>query len=236
MTTPFSPSWKALILAAGYGTRLLPHTRYLPKPLFTIGNVPVLDIIINQLARAGCAGIVINTHHLHEKIEQHCRGTRYPVPVRLSHEPEILGTGGAMKNNADFFGNTPFVAVNGDIVTDIDFADVYKFHTERASDVALVMHDREEFNSVAVDDNNRVIEFYRAADRKPAGARLLAFTGIHVIHPRVLDELPGDRRLYHERPSVAGYRYARSIPGRGLHGDDPPGPGHGFRRRDRYNR
>jgi aminoglycoside/choline kinase family phosphotransferase/GTP:adenosylcobinamide-phosphate guanylyltransferase len=186
-----SPSWKALILAAGFGTRLLPYTRHTPKPLFTINNRPVLDRLIDQLARSGCGGLVVNTHHLHHQIENHCRGRRYPLPVRLSHEPEILGTGGAMRHNAAFLGDGPFLVVNADIVTDIDFAAVYRFHLDKAAEVTLVMHDRPEFNGVAV-DRDRVTRFYRAGEPRPAGERLLAFTGIHVIHPRLLGDIPAE--------------------------------------------
>lgn len=189
--TRFLPPWKALILAAGYGTRLLPHTRCLPKPLFTINNTPLLDLIIRQLASAGCDGAVVNVHHLWEKIKSHCESRAYDIPVRISVEPEILGTGGAMKNNADFLDNAPFLVINGDIITDIDLANVYRFHMRHDHDVTMVMHDHEQFNSVAVDDENRVTRFYRAADSRPADARLLAFTGIHVIHPRVLERIPG---------------------------------------------
>ena len=190
MTRSIQP-WKALILAAGYGTRLLPHTRYLPKPLFTIDNVPLLDIIIEQLAGAGCGGVVINTHHLADKIERHCNNRSYPIPVRLSYEPEILGTGGAMKNNVLFFGDRPFLTINSDIITDIDLNNVYRFHLDHGHDVTMVMHDCRRFNTVAVDGSNRVTRFYKAGDEKPPDERLLAFTGIHIIHPRVLDRIPG---------------------------------------------
>jgi aminoglycoside/choline kinase family phosphotransferase/GTP:adenosylcobinamide-phosphate guanylyltransferase len=189
MTRSAQP-WKALILAAGYGTRLLPHTRYLPKALFTINNVPVLDIIIEQLAVAGCGGVTVNTHHLAEKIERHCANRCYAIPVRLAYEPEILGTGGAMKNNAGFFGERPFLVINSDIITDIDLKSIYHFHLRHEHDVTMVMHDCHRFNTVAVDGSNRVTRFYRTGDKKPPDERLLAFTGIHVIHPRVLDRIP----------------------------------------------
>ncbi len=184
------PPWKALILAAGYGTRLRPYTRHLPKPLFTINNVPILDIIIEQLTTAGCSGVTINTHHLAKKIKTHCESRDYDIPVRLSFEPDILGTAGAMKNNAGFFGDTPFVVINSDIITDIDLESAYRFHLRHDHDVTMVLHDCERFNSVAVDDRDRVARFYRAADARPGGERLLAFTGIHVIHPRLLDRIP----------------------------------------------
>ncbi|OQX08058.1 MAG: aminoglycoside phosphotransferase, partial [Desulfobacteraceae bacterium IS3] len=119
---------KALILAAGFGTRLLPYTEYLPKPLFSLANRPLLDIHIRNLEKAGCTGILINTHHLHKKIEEFIAGQSYSIPVLTRHEPQILGTGGAIKNAADFLDNCPFMVINSDIYTDIDFLKVYDFH------------------------------------------------------------------------------------------------------------
>ena len=99
---------KALILAAGYGTRLRPYTDFTPKPLFTIDGRPLLDILITQLIEAGCSGIIINTHHLHQKIEAFIAEQNYAVPVHLRHETRILGTGGAIKNVSDFWDDKPF--------------------------------------------------------------------------------------------------------------------------------
>jgi len=95
--------WKALILAAGFGTRLLPYTEYTPKSLFRINNRPILDITITSLIKAGCSSIIINTHHLSEKIETFLQQQSYEIPVFTKHEPTILGTGGAIKNMSDFF-------------------------------------------------------------------------------------------------------------------------------------
>ena len=86
---------KALILAAGHGTRLLPFTENLPKPLFPITGRPLLGITIEHLLTAGCTSIIINTHHLHDQIDAFIAAQNYPVPVDTRYEPLILGTGGA---------------------------------------------------------------------------------------------------------------------------------------------
>lgn len=184
---------KALILAAGYGTRLLPHTKALPKALFPVAGVPVLGKMITALRQAGCTGIAVNAHHLAEQIQSYLEGSDFGVPIRLSHETEILGTGGAIRRLKNFWDGDPFLVVNADIVTDIDLAEIYHRHLETGARVTLVMHDRPPFNQVRVDDADRVVGFERlsqAAHHAPH--RRLAFTGIHVIDPDILEWIPGD--------------------------------------------
>ena len=98
---------KAMILAAGYGTRLRPYTDHTPKPLFSIAGRPLLDIIIDQLQKAGCKAVIINTHHLQHKIEAFLAAQNYSLEVYTRFEPQILGTAGAIKNVADFWDNQP---------------------------------------------------------------------------------------------------------------------------------
>ncbi len=181
---------KALILAAGLGTRLLPYTRHTPKPLFTLNGRPVLDLTVERLRQAGCRAVMINTHYHPEQIERFLAGRSYAIPVSTRHEPEILGTGGAIRNVADFWQDEgPLLVVNSDIVTDIDLARVFAFHGTHGGAVTMVMHDFARFNSVFVDPADWVRGFDPS---RPSGAdhRLLAFTGIHVVSSRVLDFLP----------------------------------------------
>lgn len=181
---------KALILAAGLGTRLLPFTRHTPKPLFTLNGRPVLALTLERLQQAGCREVMINTHFHPEQIERFLAGRSYGMPVATRHEPEILGTGGAIRNVADFWRDEDLLlVVNSDIVTDIDLARVFAFHRTHGGAVTMVMHDFARFNSVFVDPSDWVKGFDPS---RPTGAahRLLAFTGIHVVSSRVLDFLP----------------------------------------------
>jgi len=195
---------KALILAAGYGTRLRPFTENTPKPLFTVAGISLLDILIRNLQRAGCEAIMINTHHLHKKIDAHITGKQYEIPVTTRHEPEILGTGGAIKNIADFWDDHPFMVINSDIFTDIEFKKVYDFHLNHPHPATLVLHDDPEFNTVAVDGNG----FIQAFDEQPhcntrsaapgdesqrsgfENTGKLTFTGIQVLNPEILSLIP----------------------------------------------
>ena len=182
---------KALILAAGYGTRLRPYTDHTPKPLFTIGGRPLLDIIIHNLQSAGCEAVIINTHHLHREIEAFVAAHNYRLPVTTRYEPQILGTGGAIKNVADFWDDRPFMVINADIVADIDLSEVYRTHCRQHPPATLVLCDDPVFNSVAVERNKWITGFQnRGRNSSHPAERLLTFTGIQVLEPQVLDYIP----------------------------------------------
>ncbi|BBO73836.1 hypothetical protein DSCW_12530 [Desulfosarcina widdelii] len=185
---------KALILAAGFGTRLAPYTNHLPKALFPVGGTPLLGRTIAALKAAGCRDIAVNTHHLAEQIRVYLAANDFGLPVHLSHESNILGTGGAIRRLADFWDNTPFLVVNADILTDIDLGEVYRSHCARSAPVTLVMQDHEKFNQVWVDQENRVVGFERFSDPPPPDRhRKLAFTGIHVIDPDIVGRIPEEK-------------------------------------------
>lgn len=185
---------KALILAAGFGTRLLPYTKKMPKSLFPIYGRPILDIIIRQLINAGCKNIKINTHHLHHMIQVFLNQQNYPILVDTRHETEILGTGGAIKNLADFKERQPFMVINSDILTSIDPAVVYAFHQSHGYPVTMVLHDYKKFNTVTVDSTDFITGFNSDKTKNQINYhQQLAFTGIHVIDPSVLDLIPPKR-------------------------------------------
>ena len=120
---------KAMILAAGFGTRLWPLTASVPKPLVPVANVPLIDRIIAHLAICGVKAVIVNAHHRHEQLTGHFEGsTPFGLPVEVRVEREILGTGGGIKNTEDFWDDAPFVVVNGDILTDIDIAAALERH------------------------------------------------------------------------------------------------------------
>jgi aminoglycoside/choline kinase family phosphotransferase/CTP:phosphocholine cytidylyltransferase-like protein len=180
---------KALILAAGFGTRLLPYTESTPKPLFTIAERPILDTIIWQLQRAGCKEIIINTHHLYDRIESFLTRQKYTIPVITRHEPVILGTAGAIKNVADFWNHNPFVIVNSDIVTDIDIKQVYDFHLNHNHSVTLVLHHDPEFNTVSINQDGFVVDI-AAEKNDPLETNSLTFTGIQILDPGIIELIP----------------------------------------------
>jgi len=197
---------KALILAAGLGTRLRPYTNHTPKPLFSIQGRPLLDIIIFKLIAAGCKAVIINTHHRHAQIEAYIAQHTYPIQIQTRYEPDILGTGGAIKNVADFWNHRPFMVINADIVTTIDFKQVYDFHRQHSHPATLVLADDPEFNSVACDADGFVTDFHHLSDAavRPSDAAL-TFTGIQVLDPEILDFISV------EAPSSSIEAYARMM-------------------------
>ncbi|RPJ71083.1 MAG: nucleotidyltransferase, partial [Desulfobacteraceae bacterium] len=182
---------KALILAAGLGTRLLPTTAHTPKPLFTLAGKRLLDGHIERLRSAGCEAVRVNTHHLHGEIARHLAARDYGLPVSIRFEPQILGTGGAIRNSADFWDHRPFMVVNADIDHAVDLGRVYAEHLRRRPAATLVLCADPEFDSVDVDDTGRITGFSETP--RAAGCRRLTFTGIQVLDPVILDYLPEGR-------------------------------------------
>jgi len=197
---------KALILAAGLGTRLRPYTDHTPKPLFPILGRPLLDIMINKLIDAGCTAVIINTHHLHDRIESFIAQQSYPIPIQTRYESNILGTGGAIRNVKDFWNDQAFMVINADIVTTIDLKSVYDFHCQHSHPATLVLADDSDFNRVVCDSDGFVTEFQHRSDtpdRSSMAAR--TFTGIQVLDPEILNFIP------EEAPSNSIDAYTRMI-------------------------
>lgn len=176
-----------MVLAAGFGTRLRPHTLVRPKPLFPVLDIPLLQRVIAQLRACGVVKVVVNAHHLREQISA-LLADEQDVLVQL--EEIELGTGGGLRLAMEHFGGEPFLAVNGDIVHDIDLAAVYNNHRSSGARVTMVLHDCPRFNNVLVGEDGRIVRFGASASNMEPGQRLLAFTGIQVIDPAVLTSMP----------------------------------------------
>ncbi len=179
---------KALILSAGFGTRLKPYTDVIPKPLFTINNDPVLGHMIESLLKIGCDHIIINTHHLHSQIESFIHSKDYPANIEIVYEPEILETGGAIANTKNCYDSHPFFVINADIITNINLKKVYEQHLESNPLATLVLHDCPEFNKVEIDNKNYIQNFQGSVNS-------LAFTGVQVISPQIYNFFPPQKNF-----------------------------------------
>jgi len=184
---------QAMILAAGFGTRLLPHTLLRPKPLFPILNRPLLLLTISRLRNSGFDRIVVNCHHLGEQIVDLLHGM---AGVTVLLEETILGTGGGLRGAAHP-SHAPLLVTNGDIYHDFDFRRLYAGHRERGNRVSLAVHDYPRFNTVRVEAGRGV------TDIGTSGENCLAFTGLHVIDPEVLEDIAPGRLFLHPRPLPA---------------------------------
>jgi aminoglycoside/choline kinase family phosphotransferase len=148
-------------------------------------------VIIGKLQKAGCRAVIINTHHLHQQIETFIACGKYSLEITTRYEPQILGTGGAIKNVADFWDDQPFLVINADIIADVDLAEIYRTHCRDHPAGTLVLCDDPAFNSVAVEQNQWIRGFFppsRGGGRPPGG--LFTFTGVQVLEPEILDYIP----------------------------------------------
>lgn len=179
---------KAFILAAGLGTRLLPYTRTLPKPLFTLLSKPILEHAIQQLVDIGCHQIIINTHHLHDQLKHFISHIDLKIDIQLLYEPSILETGGAIANAKKHFKNDPFFVINADIISSIDLKHVYDTHCQSDCLATLVLHDYTQFNTVAVDDHGYILNFNTKKNS-------LAFTGVQVLSPEIYNYFPDKHKF-----------------------------------------
>jgi len=116
---------QAILLAAGYGTRLRPYTNVRPKPLFPVVNRSLLHLLLEQLRGCNCSPILVNCHHLAAQLEAAL--VDWPK-VLVQFEPEILGTGGSLRKALNRLDNDPVLVMNGDIYHDIDLERVYHQH------------------------------------------------------------------------------------------------------------
>ncbi|HET9303927.1 MAG TPA: nucleotidyltransferase family protein [Propionibacteriaceae bacterium] len=199
---------KAFLLAAGLGTRLRPITDSTPKCLLRIGGVPLLDIWLDALAGSGVDEVLVNTHHLAYLVSAHVAARTGPPVVHLVEEPELLGSAGTLRANRDFVaGETMFLAVNADNLTDFDLRVLINAH-QSASTVATLslFHAPQPSACGIVDVDNGVVVGYVEKPANPSSD--LANAGIYAFHPRVLDDITGPT------PTDIGYDLLPQLVGR----------------------
>lgn len=183
-----------MVLCAGLGTRLAPLTDHLPKPLWPVGGRTLLDLAIDALLGIGCSPVVVNTHHLAERMAGHLAGRTARGEVVISHEPRILGTGGALDGaRAHLAGADHVVLYNGDVLCSVDLKDLLAAHRGGGALATLLVTDWPEVNSVAVARDGRVVAIAgrpaapASASASDASARALTYTGIAVLARPFLD-------------------------------------------------
>ena len=189
---------KAMILAAGIGSRLRPLTERCPKALVEINGVSMLEIVIRRLLKAGVDEIVVNVFHLAEMIVDFVKSKRhFGIRIEVSREVELLDTGGGLKKVASFFDDgAPFFLHNVDVVTDIDLGRMYRFHLDRPALATLAVQTRTSSRYLLFDERGQLCGWESVAEneRQWAGASVeraerLAFTGVHVISPAILPRM-----------------------------------------------
>ncbi|MDR1397873.1 MAG: NTP transferase domain-containing protein [Desulfarculales bacterium] len=178
---------RAMILAAGMGSRLLPLTAAYPKCLMPVANQPLLALNLNRLLRLGTETVVINTHHLHRQVEDFAAACRNNI--LLSHEPELLGSGGALVKARNLLGKDPFLVSNADIIHNLDLSLLAAAQRKHNLIACLGLTRDPRFNSVAIDRHGFLLGI-KGYQPLPSHPDLYTFTGLACLSPRLLDYLP----------------------------------------------
>ncbi|HET6978599.1 MAG TPA: NDP-sugar synthase [Pyrinomonadaceae bacterium] len=184
---------RAIVLSAGYGTRLWPLTEDRTKPAIPILGKPLVGYVAEYLAGYGIDEIVVNLHHRPESVRRALGdGSRFGVKLHYVEEPVILGTSGALDNTREFFDRETFVVVNGKIITDIDLNAALETHRKSNALATLVLlpNARRERFSVIETENGRVQGFGGMPIDSGSNDAPLMFTGIHIMEPRILEYVP----------------------------------------------
>lgn len=175
---------KAFLLAAGKGERLFPYTHFLPKPLFPILGVPILEIQLKKLLKLGIQDIGINLFHLKEKLLDFLKSFSQKNPVNLSifEEKELLGTGGGIFNAKDFFTNSTLI-INSDILFDFPLEILIEYHQKNKNLITLVCTTNSSSKNVKVDFRNNKVLSFRSKDSN------VFYTGIQIVEPEIFELL-----------------------------------------------
>lgn len=204
---------KAVILAGGKGTRLKPYTTILPKPLMPIGDMPILEILLRQMKRAGVNEAVLTVGHLAELLRLFFQdGQKLGMKISYSYEDAPLGTAGPLS----LVGNLDdtFLVANGDVLTTLPIADLVDFHRSNRAAATIAMHRRKvhiDLGVIQQDGDNRVTGYIE----KPTYDFMVSM-GIYVFEPSVLRFIPQNayldfpdlvKRLIAEGEKVVGFPF-----------------------------
>ncbi len=196
---------RAMILAAGLGTRLRPLTDDRPKALVEVAEHTLLEITLRRLQRFGVREAIVNVHHFGDMVVDYLKkNDNFGMPrIEISREDILLDTGGGLKKAAWFFleeghAKEPFLLHNVDVLSTIDFRRMTEFHKQNQALATLAMQDRVTSRYVLFDEKNQLCGRRGERDQKPELVRpsketqALAFSGVHVISPRLLPMLSED--------------------------------------------
>ncbi|KQZ01903.1 mannose-1-phosphate guanylyltransferase [Pseudolabrys sp. Root1462] len=180
---------RALLLAAGMGTRLRPITDTIPKCLVPIHGRPLLDYWLENLLSNGIEPILINTHYLAEKVETHVAASAWRSKIDLVFEASLLGTGGTILANRDWFGSEPFLVGHADNLTDFDVAELRTAHANRPAGCLMTMlafrtDDPRSCGILELDSRGVVMAFHEKVADPPGN---LANAAVYILEPSVID-------------------------------------------------
>jgi len=183
---------KAVVLAGGKGTRLEPYTTILPKPLMPIGDMPILEVLLRQMKRAGINHVVLTVGHLASLLQAYFgNGAQWDLDITYSHEQAPLGTAGpiALVQGLD----KTFLVTNGDVLTNLDIRKLFAFHKTKGGIATIAAHRRQvriDLGVIQLDGDDRVSGY----TEKPTRDYTVSM-GVYVFEPRILDYIPAGQYL-----------------------------------------
>lgn len=193
---------KAMVLAAGLGTRLRPLTNDRPKALVEVAGRTMLEITLERLRSFGIHEVIVNAHHFAGQIAEYLQANQdFGMRVEISHEDLLLDTGGGLKKAAHFFlegapaDDEPFILHNVDVLSTVDLRRMAQYHTENRALATLAVQDRESSRYLLFDESLQLSGRRAGRDRgdeiarHSASMKPLAFCGIHVISPRIFSQM-----------------------------------------------
>ena len=181
---------KAMIFAAGLGTRLRPLTDNLPKALIPVQSRPIFDWVVESLSWFGVNEIIVNTHYLHDQIGAHILEKKFPVSITTSYEPEILGTGGGLFQTRDFWNTEHFLVQNVDILCTANLNQLLEQHKNNQWLATLAINQAPANSCLLVDEHGLLCGLDKKGEttlvRPPIGSmRKVNFCGIHAISSEI---------------------------------------------------
>lgn len=177
------------MMAGGKGTRLRPLTLVRPKPMIPLVNKPIIKYTVDRLSKFGFKDIIMTLNYMSTHIKNYFKdGSRFGVDVKYSVEKWPLGTGGSVKKAEKYIDDT-FMVVSGDVLTDVDFKDVLKFHKEKGALATMVLtevNDPSHFGIAVMDKENKITEYLEKPSPEEAFSNV-ANTGIYIFQPEIFD-------------------------------------------------
>lgn len=194
---------KGFILAAGLGTRLRPWTLSHPKALVPVGGRPMLERVMEKLISAGCISLTVNVHHFASQIVEFIDSRRWPVPVNISDESDLLlDTGGALLHAAQYLctDDSAVLVHNADILSDAPLSALAERHMATGAEATLLTSERGSSRQLCFDHFNQLKAWHNVTsdEWKPSGMTEVcraelqpaSFSGIHMISPSLIESMP----------------------------------------------
>jgi NDP-sugar pyrophosphorylase family protein len=191
---------RAIILAAGFGTRLRPLTNTIPKPLLPIADQPLIVWNLRLLRDHGITDVIVNLHHLGNQIEQYLgSGSQLDMHITYSREETILGTGGGIKQAEPFLRGSEdnaFLVLNGDTLIDVDLSQMINYHVRHGGLATMAVRDDpdvDRWGVLELDDTDRILTILGRGQHHTHQTQKITrrmFAGVHIMNPLLLRDIP----------------------------------------------